>query len=279
MCEVTTISRPCGSATAGLICMYIIGIDDVINIPSANDDWIIEDDILLEPAKFFKQIFFREQKAGLADELADAVGGGFKKNVGLFIPKYGNKSNQWIYNMIGTRFIMLVQDFNDQTILVGNLTSPMRMEKAMGNTGQKMGDDSGWAVNLIAESNRPCYLYEGDIVMEGTTPTTFIAYWGWQSIPFTQSSLVTFNFQKVGQYPVDTTSIPADFTTASVNNYLALKYPVEFTPVTAWKNTDFNYGEIPDQIFYPLFTSDGFSYAYTRVVPVLDKNNKQIIFS
>jgi hypothetical protein len=166
MCEVTSITRACGTATAGLIGMYLIDVLDVVSIPAANDDWIIENDIIIKPNKSFKEIKFREQKAGLADDLADAVGGGFKKNIGLFIPKYGNKSNQWVYNMIGTRFIMLIQDFNQQTILVGNLTSPMRMEKATGNTGQKLGDDNGWAVNIIAESNRPCYLYTGQIIID-----------------------------------------------------------------------------------------------------------------
>jgi hypothetical protein len=154
--------------------MFLIGIEDVISIPLANDDWIIEDDILLKPYKYFKQIYFREQKAGLSDELADAVGGGFKKNIALFIPRYGSKSNKWVYDMIGTRFIMLIQDMNEQTILVGNLTAPMRMEKATGNTGQKLGDENGWAVNIIAESNRPCYLYSGLIITEGNIPNVKI---------------------------------------------------------------------------------------------------------
>ena len=164
MCEINSILRPCGPAAPGLLGMFLIETKDIISIPAPGDEWIIEGDIILQPFKFFKQIFFREQRAGLADDLADAVGGGFKKTLGLFIPKYGNVSNKWVYDMIGTRFIMLIQDMNEQTILVGNLTSPMRMEKANGNTGQKLGDDNGWAVNITAESNRPCYLYEGEII-------------------------------------------------------------------------------------------------------------------
>jgi hypothetical protein len=174
MCEINSIIRPCEPTAAGLTCMYLIGIDDLISIPYANEDWVIEDDILLKPYKYFKQIFFREQKAGLADELADAVGGGFRKTIGLFIPRYGSKSNKWVYDMIGTRFIMLLQDYNHQTILAGNLIAPMRMDKATGNTGQKLGDENGWSVNITAESNRPCYLYAGTIITEKNVPPVII---------------------------------------------------------------------------------------------------------
>jgi len=174
MCEINSIVRSCETAAAGLTGMYLIGVEDIVSIPFANEDWIIEEDIIIKPYKYFKQIHFREQKAGLADELADAVGGGFKKSIGLFIPRYGNKSNKWVYDMIGTRFIMLIQDFNNQTILVGNQVAPMRMEKAMGNTGQKIGDENGWGVNIIAESSRPCYLYAGNIITENNVPPVII---------------------------------------------------------------------------------------------------------
>src|SRR3954464_3463150 len=109
MCEINSILRTCETSVAGLTCMYLIGIEDVLSIPAANDEWIIEDDIQIKPYRYFKQIFFREQKASLTDQLIDA-GGGFKKAVGLFIPRYGNRSNKWVYDMIGTRFIMLIQD-------------------------------------------------------------------------------------------------------------------------------------------------------------------------
>jgi hypothetical protein len=170
MCEITSITRTCETAVAGLNGMYLIDTGDIINIPLANEDWIIEEDIILKRYKYFKQIVFREQKAGLMDEMIDAIGGGFKKNIGLFIPRYGGKTNKWVYNMIGTRFIMLLQDFNGQTILVGSLSNPMRMEKASGNTGQKMGDENGWLVNIIAESNKPCFLYGGVIITETNMP-------------------------------------------------------------------------------------------------------------
>jgi hypothetical protein len=174
MCEVLSIYRSCETAAGGLVCMYLIDANDIISIPAATDDWVVEDDIVLKPYKYFKQIAFREQKAGLADELADAVGGGFKKSIGLFIPRYGGKTNQWVYEMIGTRFVMLIQDINGQTILVGNTIQPMRMEKAMGNTGQKISDENGWAVNLTGESNRPCYLYDGVIITEDNIPPVII---------------------------------------------------------------------------------------------------------
>jgi hypothetical protein len=175
MCEINSIRRVCEPTAPGLVSMFLIGVDDIVSIPYANDDWIIEEDIIMRPYKYFKQIFFREQKAGLADELQDAVGGGFKKNIGLFIPRYGNTSNKWIYDMIGTRFIMLVQDMNNQIILVGNQTAPMRMEKALGNTGQKIGDENGWTVAITAESNRPCYLYTGLIITENNVPPVIIS--------------------------------------------------------------------------------------------------------
>jgi hypothetical protein len=174
MCEISSILRSCEPTAAGLTSMYLIGVDDIISIPLANDDWVIEDDIQLKPYKYFKQIFFREQKADLVDELIDSIGGGFKKSIGLFIPRYGNVSNKWIYEMIGTRFIMLLQDFNQQTIVVGNLIAPMRMEKATGNTGKKIGDENGWSVNIIAENTRPCYLYSGEIITATNVPPVII---------------------------------------------------------------------------------------------------------
>jgi hypothetical protein len=168
MCEVTTITRFCEPTAPGLTRMFLADINDIVTIPFASGEWIIEDDIILKPGKYFQSVAFREQAAGLSDELADAIGGGFKKNIYLKIPRYGNKSNQWIYNMVGTRFIALIEDFNGQVILIGDQFNPMRMEKATGATGQKSGEENGWVVGLIAENPKPCYLYEGAIIVDDT---------------------------------------------------------------------------------------------------------------
>jgi len=259
--------------------MYLIDVNDVVTIPFANEDWIIEDDIILKPHKYFKKLFFREQKAGLADELADAVGGGFKKNIGLFIPRYGNISNRWVFDMIGTRFVMLLQDFNNQTILVGSVISPMRMEKAMGNTGQKVSDENGWSVNIIAESNRPCYLYSGIILNSSNIDVNiFTAYWGWKSTPFSTSTIENFNFQAGGIYDIGS-DIIADYTLAPANSFLCLKYPKTEALKLNWYNYVFNYGTIPDQVFEDTYITDEFYYVFTRVPPALQKDNKKITFT
>src|SRR5580765_5809507 len=109
MCEVNSITRFCGLSMPGLIKMYMIDIKDIITIPVANEnDWTIENDIVLKPGTYFKTIAFAEQSAGLNDGLIDALGGGFKKALGLKLPRYGNISNKWVYDMVGTRFISLI---------------------------------------------------------------------------------------------------------------------------------------------------------------------------
>jgi len=279
MCEVATIERFCKPGVAGLVRMYLMNVDDILTIPAPNADWVIENDIIFKHgAGGWKTVSFREQAAGLADELVDAIGGGFRKNLGLKIPKYGDTSNKWIYNMVGTRFIVLIEDFNQQVIMVGDLNNPVHLEKATGNTGQKIGDDNGWAVVMMADTTKPCYLYTGKILPDTDKPLYFMVYWGWQSIPFTTANLPSFNYQAGGQFPIHNTTFVTDFINAPPNSYLAFDYPQALT-FTKWKNTDFNFGQIPDQVFNSIYKYQGRAYAYTRVMPVLDTNNKQIIFS
>lgn len=165
MCEVGDLTRQCGAATPGITKIYLVDVADVTTMDTPDPlTWSI-DTITLAAGKFWHDIPFAEQKAGVTDDIADAVGGGFQKHIALKIPKYSPDVNMWISNLIGARFIAVVADNNDQQIIIGDLTKPMRMEKGTGNTGQKFGDENVWDVSLVAEGTVPCYFFTGTITL------------------------------------------------------------------------------------------------------------------
>lgn len=166
MCEVGVIIRQCGAATPGLQKMYFIDVDDILSIPAPNSNWTITDNIVLQAGAGFKDIPFVETKAGLIDDIADAVGGGFQKAIAIKLAKYSSATNKWINNLIGSRFVAVVADNNGQMILVGSSVYPLRLEKAKGATGQKFGEENGWDMNIIGEGPKPCYFYTGAIVLD-----------------------------------------------------------------------------------------------------------------
>src|SRR4051794_35257580 len=163
MCEVGDLTRQCGAATPGLTKLYMIDVEDIQTMDTPNPlTWEIATIVPVTNA-FFHDIPFAEQKAGLTDEIADAVGGGFQKSIPVKIPKYSPEVNMWVNNIIGARFVAVVADNNEQMIVVGNKTTPMRLEKGTGSTGLKFGDENGWDLNLIAEGVAPCYFFTGTI--------------------------------------------------------------------------------------------------------------------
>lgn len=164
MCEVGALTRQCGAATPGIAKIYAIDVADVTSVPAASTTtWTITGPLTLASGKFFKDLPFVEQKAGLIDDIADAVGGGFQKQIPLKLAKYGAETNMWINNLIGARFIVIIADNNGQMIMVGSLTAPMRLEKAKGATGTKFGEENGWDLQLTAEGTAPCYAYTGAV--------------------------------------------------------------------------------------------------------------------
>lgn len=172
MCEVGVLIRQCGAATPGLQKMYLIDVDDVVTIPAPDSNWTVTSDIVLQSGAGFKDIPFAEQKAGFIDDIADAVSGGFQKQIPLKLAKYSPETNQWINNLIGARFIAVLADSNGQMILVGSTVYPLRLEKAKGATGTKFGEENGWDINIIGEGAKPCYFYTGTIVIDsGLTPS------------------------------------------------------------------------------------------------------------
>lgn len=172
MCEVGVLIRQCGTATPGLQKMYLIDVDNIVTIPAPDSDWTITSNIVLQSGAGFKDIPFAEQKAGLIDEIADAVSGGFQKSIPLKLAKYSAETNKWINNLIGARFIAVLADSNGQMILVGSPVYPLRLEKAKGATGLKFGEENGWDINIIGEGAKPCYFYTGTIVIDaGTIPS------------------------------------------------------------------------------------------------------------
>ena len=177
MCELGELTRPCGAATPGLARMYGVDTHDVVSVPIANADWTITGDIILKPGKYWKEIPFAETKAGLTDEIGDAVGGGFAKSIPFTLPKYAADSNKWINDAIGARFLVVVADNNDQMILVGSKIAGMRLQSAKGDTGQKQGDVNGWDVKFQAEGTKPCFFYTGAIALGNTvTPPVTNTY-------------------------------------------------------------------------------------------------------
>jgi hypothetical protein len=165
MCEVGDLTRQCGAATPGIVKTYMVDVDDIETMEAGDPlTWEI-DTITLKAGKFWHDIPFAEQKAGLTDDIADAVGGGFQKSIPMKIPKYSPQTNMWVGNIIGARFVAVVADNNDQMVVVGNKMAPMRLEKATGSTGQKFGDENGWDMNLVAEGTVPCYFYTGVIAL------------------------------------------------------------------------------------------------------------------
>jgi hypothetical protein len=166
MCEVGDLTRQCGAATPGIVKIYLIDVEDVETMEAGDPlTWEI-DTITPVTGKYFHDIPFAEQKAGITDEIADAVGGGFQKHIALKIPKYSPDVNMWVSNIIGARFIAIISDNNEQMIVIGNITAPMRMEKGTGQTGQKFGDENMWDLSLVAEGTVPCYFFTGTVPLK-----------------------------------------------------------------------------------------------------------------
>jgi hypothetical protein len=170
MCEVGDLTRQCGAATPGITKIYLIDVEDVETMEAPDPlTWEI-DTITPAAGAYFHDIPFAEQKAGVTDEIADAVGGGFQKAIPLKIPKYSAATNMWVNNIIGARFIAVVADNNEQMIVIGSKTAPMRLEKGTGATGLKFGDENGWDLNLVAEGTAPCYFYTGTVPLAPVIP-------------------------------------------------------------------------------------------------------------
>ncbi|WP_126244117.1 hypothetical protein [Chitinophaga rhizosphaerae] len=165
MCEVGPITRQCGAATPGIAKLYLAEVGDITNIglPGPTDPWTIETPITLTAGKFWKDIPFVELEAGLVDEIADAVNGGFKKDIPFKLARYNAANNKWVNDLIGARVIAIIADNNDQMIIVGSKKQPLRLEKAKGDTGQKPGDKNGWELNLTGNGDKPCFFYTGAV--------------------------------------------------------------------------------------------------------------------
>ncbi len=165
MCEVGTLTRQCGSPTPGLAKLYLADVGDIASIPlpGPTDTWTIESAITMVATKVFKDVPFVELEAGMTDEIADAVTGGFKKDIPFKLAKYSAANNKWVNNLIGARVIAIIADNNDQMIIVGSLKSPLRLERAKGDTGMKQGDKNGWDLNLTGTGDKPCFFYTSTV--------------------------------------------------------------------------------------------------------------------
>jgi SPP1 family predicted phage head-tail adaptor len=102
-------------------------------------------------------------------------------------------------------------------------------------------------------------------------------YWGWSPTPFVAGNVEGFTYQEHADF-VPTGNINADYTAASVGNYLVLKYPATFTQKDTWFNSMANQGYIPDQVFDATILIGDFRYVFTRLIPALEQNNKVIIY-
>jgi len=105
-----------------------------------------------------------------------------------------------------------------------------------------------------------------------------IVSWGWSDTPFTEANIDDFVFQKSATLS-NKEPFNLDYTPASVGKHLALRYPVNFNEKNKWFNSIWNYGVIPDQVFYATYAVGGFKYTYTRVIPVFEANNQNIKYS
>ncbi len=108
-------------------------------------------------------------------------------------------------------------------------------------------------------------------------PTGSTVYWGWSLAPFDAGNVEAFTYQRQADF-IATGNINADYTAASADNYLVLKYPATFTAKTTWFNAMANQGYIPDQVFDSTILIGGFRYVFTRLIPALEQNNKVIIY-
>jgi hypothetical protein len=120
---------------------------------------------------------------------------------------------------------------------------------------------------------------------EGATPyipppvTGSTVYWGWSLTPFDAGNVEGFSYQRQADFSL-TGNINADYTAASVGNYLVLKYPATFSEKTKWYNSTApaNNGDIPDQVFDETIVIGDWRYVWTRLVPVLKDKDKVIIY-
>lgn len=105
---------------------------------------------------------------------------------------------------------------------------------------------------------------------------TFTADWGWSQTKFTLDMVADFDYQGSGTFkPGD--DIRAEYGLAPDDNYLIVRYPKTEAVKTTWFNTNFNYGQIPDQVFMPPYTDANYVYIWTRVQPALG-DSQQIIY-
>lgn len=70
-------------------------------------------------------------------------------------------------------------------------------------------------------------------------------------------------FQFGDSLEIDSESIILDFTSNANGKYLAVKIPVGMNSFNYWSSTQFNNGQIPDQVFRPIITVGGFKYIIT----------------
>lgn len=98
----------------------------------------------------------------------------------------------------------------------------------------------------------------------GTDLLTF--RYGWSSTPI---DLETFDYQYTGTF-FPGQDLTTQFIGMPLNVFIAVEYPDSETDKTTWKNTEANYGEIPDFVMNPIEHIGNYKYISSRIELTLD---------
>lgn len=114
------------------------------------------------------------------------------------------------------------------------------------------------------------------IVGEMTTDTITVQFGYFDTAPVPADGII-YMFSKsvvegAGIYSLD-------FTSDSDTKYLSVMEPVSEPVKTDWKNTSFNYGTIPDQVWLDTVELAGFRYYVTRRIVSIQQNQSTVDFS
>jgi len=167
MCQINSITRFCGANAAGIGTLYLADIDGVASIPAADTDtWQITTAITFTGDAGFISIPFAEFTGGLNIEMVGEVDGQTIVNkIPFKVGKIRPELNKWFNDALGSRCIALLVDNNGQTMLLGSLTSPLRLMGGKGGTGLKAGDFNGYEFELHNENGVPAYFYTSTVTL------------------------------------------------------------------------------------------------------------------
>lgn len=108
----------------------------------------------------------------------------------------------------------------------------------------------------------------------GTYIKVYFGYFDTQPIPANG-----INYQFHQDIISGSVSYGLNFTESADNKWLSVREPISEPIKTEWRNTSFNYGIIPDQVWLDAVEIAGYRYYVSRRIVALQQNSPSITFS